>query len=150
MAARSRTVSFPPAGSSLATKLARLGLHRDADLVLHLPLRWEDETRITPIRDLLPGATAQLQAVVREAKGVISGARSDDATTARRPREQQQGVARSALLERSGSLKALELAEHARARDLRKSDGLRTGSDEDAGRDAAPSHADVLERHTHR
>ena len=68
MAARSRTVSFPPAGSSLATKLARLGLHRDADLVLHLPLRWEDETRITPIRDLLPGATAQLQAVVREAK----------------------------------------------------------------------------------
>ena len=35
--------------------------------MLHLPLRYEDETRITPIRDLLPGQTAQVQAVVREA-----------------------------------------------------------------------------------
>jgi ATP-dependent DNA helicase RecG len=50
-----------------ATKLARLGLTRDADLVLHLPLRWEDETRITPIGELLPGQTAQVQATVREA-----------------------------------------------------------------------------------
>ncbi|MBT9567270.1 MAG: ATP-dependent DNA helicase RecG [Thiobacillus sp.] len=53
---------------ALVSKLAKLGLTRDADLNLHLPLRWEDETRITPIRDLLPGQTAQVQAVVREAK----------------------------------------------------------------------------------
>ena len=58
---------FPRESSALAKKLAKLGLTRDADLVLHLPLRWEDETRITPIRDLLPGGTAQVQAVVREA-----------------------------------------------------------------------------------
>ena len=56
-----------PVSPALAAKLAKLGLTRDADLVLHLPLRWEDETRITPIRDLLPGQTAQVQAVVREA-----------------------------------------------------------------------------------
>jgi ATP-dependent DNA helicase RecG len=56
-----------PVSPALATKLAKLGLTRDADLVLHLPLRWEDETRLTPIRDLLPGQTAQVQAVVREA-----------------------------------------------------------------------------------
>ncbi len=56
-----------PVSPALAAKLAKLGLTRDADLVLHLPLRWEDETRLTPIRDLLPGATAQVQAVVREA-----------------------------------------------------------------------------------
>ena len=56
-----------PVSAALAAKLAKLGLARDADLVLHLPLRWEDETRITPIRDLLPGETAQVQAVVREA-----------------------------------------------------------------------------------
>jgi len=56
-----------PVSPALAAKLARLGIVRDADLVLHLPLRWEDETRITPIRDLLPGQTAQVQAVVREA-----------------------------------------------------------------------------------
>ena len=59
--------SFPVAPGTLA-KLAKLGIQRDADLVLHLPLRWEDETRLTPIRDLLPGATAQVQAVVRECK----------------------------------------------------------------------------------
>jgi ATP-dependent DNA helicase RecG len=57
-----------PVSPALAEKLARLGLSRDADLVLHLPLRWEDETRLTPIRDLLPGATAQVQATVREAR----------------------------------------------------------------------------------
>ncbi len=57
-----------PVSPALVVKLAKLGLTRDADLVLHLPLRWEDETRITPIRDLLPGQTAQVQAVVREAR----------------------------------------------------------------------------------
>ncbi|MHB0918078.1 MAG: ATP-dependent DNA helicase RecG, partial [Thiobacillus sp.] len=56
-----------PVSPALAAKLAKLGLTRDADLVLHLPLRWEDETRLTPIRDLLPGATAQVQAVVTDA-----------------------------------------------------------------------------------
>ena len=55
-----------PVSPALAAKLAKLELARDADLVLHLPLRWEDETRLTPIRDLLPGQTAQVQAVVRE------------------------------------------------------------------------------------
>ena len=54
--------------TALAKKLARLGLTREADLILHFPLRWEDETRITPIRDLLPGQTVQVQAVVRDAK----------------------------------------------------------------------------------
>ncbi len=52
---------------ALASRLAKLGLTRDADLVLHLPLRWEDETRITAIRDLRPGFTAQVQATVNEA-----------------------------------------------------------------------------------
>ena len=32
-------------------KLARLGLRTDMDLVLHLPLRYEDETTIVPIHD---------------------------------------------------------------------------------------------------
>ena len=29
-----------------ADKLAKLGLHRDVDLVLHLPMRYEDETTL--------------------------------------------------------------------------------------------------------
>jgi ATP-dependent DNA helicase RecG len=56
-----------PVSPALVAKLAKLGLTRDADLVLHVPLRWEDETRLTPIRDLLPGASAQVQATVRDA-----------------------------------------------------------------------------------
>jgi ATP-dependent DNA helicase RecG len=54
-------VAFTPA---LADKLARLGICSEADLILHLPLRWEDETRITSIRELLPGQTAQVQATI--------------------------------------------------------------------------------------
>ena len=33
----------------LQVRLEKLGLRRDFDLVLHLPLRYEDETRVTPI-----------------------------------------------------------------------------------------------------
>ena len=54
-------MAFTPA---LADKLARLGICSEADLILHLPLRWEDETRITSIRELLPGQTAQVQATI--------------------------------------------------------------------------------------
>ncbi|MCA1979369.1 MAG: ATP-dependent DNA helicase RecG, partial [Thiobacillus sp.] len=57
-----------PVSPSVRDKLAKLGLHREADLVLHVPLRWEDETRLTPVRDLLPGASAQVQATVKDAQ----------------------------------------------------------------------------------
>jgi len=47
-----------------ADKLAKLGLTRDIDLVLHLPMRYEDETSLTPIGHLLPGGVAQTEGVV--------------------------------------------------------------------------------------
>jgi ATP-dependent DNA helicase RecG len=55
-----------PAKISPATlgKLARLGIHHRADLLLHLPLRYEDETRLAPIATLQPGATAQVQGTI--------------------------------------------------------------------------------------
>jgi ATP-dependent DNA helicase RecG len=37
--------------------LRKLGLRRDIDLALHLPLRYEDETRITPLARARDGAT---------------------------------------------------------------------------------------------
>ena len=37
------------ASRGLTEQLARLGLVRDQDLVLHLPLRYEDHTRIVPL-----------------------------------------------------------------------------------------------------
>jgi ATP-dependent DNA helicase RecG len=47
--------------NTLAARLARLGLKRDADFVLHLPLRYEDETRITALADARPGSAAQFE-----------------------------------------------------------------------------------------
>ena len=44
--------------------LEKLGLKRDIDLALHLPLRYEDETRITPLRGAREGDAIQIEAVV--------------------------------------------------------------------------------------
>ncbi|MGY4831553.1 ATP-dependent DNA helicase RecG [Sphaerotilaceae bacterium SBD11-9] len=46
--------------------MEKLGLSRDIDLALHIPLRYEDETRITPISDLRDGDTAQVEGVVSD------------------------------------------------------------------------------------
>jgi len=45
--------------------MERLGLLRDIDLALHLPMRYEDETRIAPVAALHDGDTAQVEGVVR-------------------------------------------------------------------------------------
>jgi ATP-dependent DNA helicase RecG len=44
--------------------LDKLGLKRDIDLALHLPLRYEDETRIVKLRDARDGDTIQIEAQV--------------------------------------------------------------------------------------
>ncbi|HCY16665.1 MAG: ATP-dependent DNA helicase RecG [Curvibacter sp. GWA2_64_110] len=44
--------------------LEKLGLKRDIDLALHLPLRYEDETRITRLVDAREGDTVQIEATV--------------------------------------------------------------------------------------
>ncbi|TAH50951.1 MAG: ATP-dependent DNA helicase RecG, partial [Betaproteobacteria bacterium] len=51
-------------GAQLAGRLAKLDLHRPEDLVLHLPLRYEDETRLTPIAVARPGFPAQVEGEV--------------------------------------------------------------------------------------
>ena len=63
----SRAKTNPPraVGKTVAAKLAKLGVNRDFDLVLHLPLRYEDETRLTPIAGTTPGAAVQVQGTVR-------------------------------------------------------------------------------------
>jgi ATP-dependent DNA helicase RecG len=44
--------------------LEKLGLKRDIDLALHLPLRYEDETRIVKLSEVRDGQQAQIEAVV--------------------------------------------------------------------------------------
>jgi ATP-dependent DNA helicase RecG len=48
--------------------LLKLGLARDIDLALHIPLRYEDETRIVKLRDAREGDTIQLEATVVESQ----------------------------------------------------------------------------------
>ncbi len=51
-------------GDALADKLARLGVAREEDLVLHLPLRYEDHTRLVPLVDVRVGETLQTEGTV--------------------------------------------------------------------------------------
>jgi len=46
------------------TKLAKLGIHHRADLLLHLPLRYEDETHLAPIATVQAGETVQVQGTI--------------------------------------------------------------------------------------
>ena len=56
---------MPPTPLSAPQKaLRKLGLVRDIDLALHLPLRYEDETRIVRLRDAREGDTVQIEAAV--------------------------------------------------------------------------------------
>ncbi len=54
--------------SAPARAMRKLGLERDIDLALHLPLRYVDETRVVPIASLRDGDTAQVQATVLECR----------------------------------------------------------------------------------
>ncbi|MDQ1259030.1 MAG: ATP-dependent helicase RecG, partial [Pseudomonadota bacterium] len=57
-------IPMPPSPSPAQQALRKLGLLRDIDLALHLPLRYEDETRITPLRNARDGDTVQIEATV--------------------------------------------------------------------------------------
>ncbi|MBI3380914.1 MAG: ATP-dependent DNA helicase RecG [Aquabacterium sp.] len=55
-----------PARSAPQKAMDKLGLVRDIDLALHLPLRYEDETRLTLLRDARDGQTVQLEGLVSD------------------------------------------------------------------------------------
>jgi ATP-dependent DNA helicase RecG len=73
-AADSPTHDSPPPAAGLAhaapealrKQLAKLGLATPFDLILHLPLRYEDETRLTRLRDARNGDTVQLEVEVAD------------------------------------------------------------------------------------
>ena len=59
--------AHPPARQPLSAPqkaMRKLGLLRDVDLALHLPLRYEDETRLVRLRDAREGDVAQIEATV--------------------------------------------------------------------------------------
>ena len=52
--------TFKGVGPSLASKLEKIGLLSVQDILFHLPLRYEDKTRVMTVRDLLPGMSANI------------------------------------------------------------------------------------------
>ena len=53
--------------------MEKLGLLRDIDLALHLPLRYEDETRITRLADAHDGQTVQVEGRVTDSRTLQRG-----------------------------------------------------------------------------
>ena len=51
-------------GPALRDKLGRLGIRNKQQLLFHLPLRYEDRTRLTPLGSLQPGQRAVIEAEV--------------------------------------------------------------------------------------
>lgn len=51
-------------------KLSRLGIRDELDLILHLPIRYEDETHLFPIGDVPQGRIVQVEGVI-DRKSVV-------------------------------------------------------------------------------
>ena len=59
----------PGTGPSLVQRaLRKIGLLRDIDFALYLPMRYEDETRVVRLVDLYEGDVGQIEAVVTESE----------------------------------------------------------------------------------
>ena len=64
MPAQAEGKAASPALSAPQKALHKLGLVRDIDLALHLPMRYEDETRIVTLRGARDGQLAQIEGTV--------------------------------------------------------------------------------------
>ena len=78
MAPARETAAAPVPGkekSAPQRALEKLGLLRPIDFALHLPMRYEDETRIVPIGSLRDGSMAQVEGVVSDCQVQLRGRR---------------------------------------------------------------------------
>jgi ATP-dependent DNA helicase RecG len=62
--AEQRVESLKGVGPSLKAKLERLGIFRVGDLLLHLPIRYQDRSRVVPLRDVHPQQECLVQGQV--------------------------------------------------------------------------------------
>ena len=63
-------------GPRSAERLARLGIHNVQDLLFHLPLRYQDRTRVVPVGSLRPGDQAVVDVEVEQAEVRLAKRRS--------------------------------------------------------------------------
>jgi len=62
-------------GPGVAAKLEKLGIYRVQDLLFHLPLRYEDRTRVVPMGSLQHGQHAVIEGVIEHAEVRYGGKR---------------------------------------------------------------------------
>jgi len=62
-------------GPGVASKLEKLGIYRIQDLLFHLPLRYEDRTRVVPVGSLQHGQQAVIEGVIDHAEVRYGGKR---------------------------------------------------------------------------
>ncbi|MCV6627417.1 MAG: ATP-dependent DNA helicase RecG [Cellvibrionaceae bacterium] len=65
MASANDITQLKGVGAAMALKLERLGITQIQDLLFHLPLRYQDRTRIVPIGSLQPGDEVVVEGEVR-------------------------------------------------------------------------------------
>jgi ATP-dependent DNA helicase RecG len=74
--ARETSPATAPKEKSIPQRaMEKMGLVRPIDFALHLPMRYEDETRVVPIASLRDGSVAQVEGVVSDCQVQIRGRR---------------------------------------------------------------------------
>ncbi|MDQ2070188.1 ATP-dependent DNA helicase RecG [Natronospira bacteriovora] len=71
-----RLTELKGVGPKLAERLQKLGIERLQDLLFHLPMRWEDRTRVVPMGSLRPGDRAVVEGTIQHAETVFRRRRS--------------------------------------------------------------------------
>ena len=69
--ARTPVTVLKGVGPGMAAKLKKIGLNTLQDLLFHLPLRYEDRTRISTVRDLIPGTHTNIIGEVTNSQIVL-------------------------------------------------------------------------------
>lgn len=59
-----RIIQLKGVGPRLESTLAKLGIFRYVDLLLHLPFRYQDRTRVTPLQAVQAGSECLIQGQV--------------------------------------------------------------------------------------
>ena len=59
-----QSLAISPISGTIRDKLVKLGITDASSLILHLPLRYEDETHLYPINDVPANRTVQVEGVI--------------------------------------------------------------------------------------
>ena len=77
-----KLIDLKGVGPKTVQQLAQLGIHHIIDILFHLPLRYQDRTRIVPINSLRPGDQAVIEGKIVAVQVKFAGKRQLQVTLA--------------------------------------------------------------------